>query len=404
MNVFKRSATIVGLREVSGNHAALTSLVLGRVAYAINWYNMAAIFSLLAIDLKQDVAGLGFVTAAFYVGIGVFQVPGGILAAKAGPRVTVIYGTTIASLAASLTAFAGNLAEVIALRFLVGAGMALVFAPGVILVTKFLRKGSEGFGVGTYNSAFYLGGAIGLSGWAVLAEGVGWRNSLLVSGSLGLLTSLLIVIFVPKDVVRPNFRINLHRLKQMLLDKWLIALSIALLGLGVGSTVVGNFMAYYLENVLHVGVGEAGTIASLAVLSALVTAPFSGRIFDRFGNAKWLLLMTGTLMVVGVAVAFLGTISSAIMSGILVGLSSGAGFTFGFAAAREANRFDPEYETLAVSWVNSVSLLGDFIPPLIFSYLTIQFGYSPAWLFLSLFALILIFPILFSESSAKKRQ
>lgn len=392
----------MGLHEGTVNRVALISLILGRVVYAVNWYSMAAVFSLVAVELKQDVSGLGFVTAAFFVGIGVFQVPGGILAAKAGPRLSVICGTTIASLAALLTGFAGNLAEITALRFFVGAGMALVFAPGVVLVTRFLRKGSEGLGVGIYNSAFSLGGAIALSGWAVLAVLVGWRNSLVMSGLLGLVTSLLLVICVPKDTLRSDFRIYPHRLRLILFDKWLIALSIALLGLGVGSTVVGNFMAYYLENVSHVGVGEAGTIASLAVVSAVLTAPFSGSIFDRFGNAKWLLLTTGALMAMGIGIAFFGTLYSAITSGILVGLASGAGFTFGFAAAREANRFDSEYETLAVSWVNSISLFGDFVPPLLFSYFAIQFSYSTAWLCLALLSFILIFPVLFSKPSTKE--
>jgi MFS family permease len=392
----------VGLREGQVNRVAVTSLILGRIVYAINWYNIAAVFSLIASELNQNVSGLGVVTAAFFVGIGVFQVPGGILAAKIGPRSTVIYGTTIASLAAILSGFASSLAEITALRFLVGAGMALVFAPGVVLVTRYLKKGSEGLGVGVYNAAFSLGGAIGLSGWAILAVVVGWRPSLVISGSFGLVTSLLLVVCVPRDSLRSDFKIDLNRLRFILFDKWLIALSIALLGLGVGTTVVGNFMAYYLENVSHVAVGEAGTIASLAVVLALVTAPFSGRIFDRFGNAKRLLLATGIVMAFGVGIAFFGTLYSSIISGILVGLSSGAGFTFGFAAAREANMFGPEYETLAVSWVNSISLFGDFAPPLLFSYFAIQFGYSVAWLCLAALSFILIIPVLLSKASQRR--
>ena len=391
-----------GLHEGKVNRVAVTSLVLGRIVYAINWYCIAAVFSLIAFDLKQNVSGLGFVTAAFYMGIGIFQVPGGILAAKIGPRSTVIYGTTIASLAALLSGFASNLAEIMVLRFLVGAGMAFVFAPGVILVTRYLEKGSEGLGVGVYNAAFYLGGTIGLSGWAILAVAVGWRISLVVSGSLGLATSLLLVVCVPKDNLRSDFKIDPNRLRLILSDRWLLALSISLLGLGVGTTVVGNFMAYYLENVSHVAVGEAGTIASLAVVLALVTAPFSGRIFDRFGNAKRLLLATGTIMAFGIGIAFFGTLYSSVISGILVGLSSGAGFTFGFAAAREANMFGPEYETLAVSWVNSISLFGDFVPPLLFSYFAIQFGYPFAWLCLATLSFILIVPVLLSKASQRR--
>jgi len=392
----------VCLNKNTINHAAITSLILGRIVYAINWFNMAAVFSFIASEFQQDVSGLGLVTATFYIGIGAFQVPGGILAAKIGPRLTVIYGTTIASLSALLTGFAGNLAEIAVLRFLVGAGMALVFAPAVILVTRFLRKGSEGLGVGIYNSAFSLGGAIGLLSWAVLAGSVGWRNSLIISGSLGLGTSVLLLFLTPNDSLRSNFKIDPYRLKLILSDKWLITLSIALLGLGVGSTVVGNFMAYYIETVSHVGVGEAGAIASLAVASALVTAPFSGRVYDKFGNVKWLLFATGAVMAFGVGIAFIGTLYSAIISCVLVGLASGAGFTFGFAAARETNRFGPEYETLAVSWVNGIALFGDFVPPLLFSYIAIGFGYGSAWLALALLAFVLILPIFFSKASTRQ--
>jgi MFS family permease len=392
----------MSMRRGAVNRAAVASLILGRVVYAVNWYSLAAVFSFTASELNQNVSGLGLVTATFFIGIGVFQVPGGILAAKIGPRRTAIYGTTIASLAALLTSFAGNLAEIAVLRFFVGLGMAFVFAPGVILMTRLLREGSEGLGVGLYNSAFSLGGALGLSGLAVLAAEVGWRNSLATVGLLGLFTSVLLWFLVPKDSQRSDFKVEPRHLRLVLLDKWLIVLSFGMLGLQVGSTVYSNFMAYYLESVAHMKVGEAGTIASLASLFALASAPFCGRLFDRYGNAKQLLLSSSVLMAFGVGVAFLGTVYSAILSGIMVGLASGAGFTFGFSAARAANRLDEEYETLAVSWVNSISLSGNFVPPLLYSYVVVQYGYSPAWLFMAVLAFVLIIPVLFSKVPRQK--
>jgi MFS family permease len=269
-------------------------------------------------------------------------------------------------------------------------------------MARFLREGSEGLGVGLYNAAFSLGGAVGLSGLAVLAAAVGWRASLVTGGLLGLFTSVLLWFLVPKDSRRLEFTVELRHLGLVLLDKWLIVLSIAMLGLQVGSTVYTKFMAYYLESVLNMNVAEAGTIASLALLFALASAPFSGRLYDRYGNAKRLLLVSGVLMAFGVGVAFLGTVYSAILSGVLVGLASGAGFTFGFSAARAANRLDKEYETLAVSWVNSISLFGNFIPPLLYSYLVIQYGYSPAWLYMAVLALALVIPVLFPKVPRQK--
>jgi MFS family permease len=385
------------------NRSAVASLILGRIIYAVNWYSLAAVFSFTASELNQNVSGLGLATATFFVGIGIFQVPGGIFAAKIGPRKTVIFGTTIASLAALLTGFASNLAEIAVLRFFVGMGMAFVFAPGVILMAKFLQKGSEGLGIGFYNSAFSLGGAVGLFGWAVLAAEIGWRNSLSMGGLLGLFTAVLMWFLVPEDNQRSNFTMELHHLKIILLDKWLIILSVATLGLQVGSTIYSSFTVYYLENAVHVSVGEAGTIASLASLFALASAPFAGRLFDRYDHTKRLLVASGSLMAIGVGAASFGTVYSAILAGVLVGLATGSGFTFAFSAAREANKLDKEYETLAVSWVNSISLFGDFVSPLLFSYLVIQYGYSPAWLYMAVLTFALIIPILFSKVSRQKQ-
>jgi MFS family permease len=388
----------------AGNRVAVVSLILGRIVYAVNWYSLAAVFTFTASELNQNVSGLGLATATFFVGIGIFQVPGGILAARIGPRLTATYGTAIASLAALLTGFAGNLVEIAVLRFFVGLGMAFVFAPGVTLMARFLREGAEGLGVGFYNSAFSLGAVIGLSGWAVLAAAVGWRISLVMGGLLGLFTSVLLWVLVPKDTQRPDFSMELRHLRLILLDKWLIVLSVAMLGLQAGSTVFGNFMAYYLESVVHVNVPEAGTIASLASIFALASAPFAGRLFDKSGNAKRLILASGVLMAVGVGLAFFGTIYSAILAGVLVGLASGTGFTFGFSAARAGNKLDKEYETLAVSWVNSISLFGDFVPPLLYSYFVLQYGYSPAWLYIAILTFTLMIPLLFPKVSLQKRE
>jgi MFS family permease len=385
------------------NRAAVASLILGRIVYAVNWYSLAAVFTFTASDLNQNVSGLALATATFFVGIGVFQVPGGILAAKIGPRLTATYGTAIASLAALLTGFAGNLVEIAILRFFVGLGMAFVFAPGVTLMAKFLREGSEGLGVGLYNSAFSLGAAIGLLGWAVLAAAVGWRISLITGGVLGLFTSVLLLVLVPEDSKRSDFSMELRHLRLVLLDRWLMVLSVVVLGFEAGSTVYSNFAAYYLESIIHVNVGEAGTIASLASIFAFASAPFAGRLFDRSGNAKRLLLASGILMAVGVGLAFFGTVYSTILSGILVGLGSGCGFTFGFSAARAANKLDKEYETLAVSWVNSISLFGDFVPPLLYSYFAIQYGYSLAWLYTAILAFMLMIPLLFQKVERQKR-
>ncbi len=66
--------------------------------------------------------------------------------------------------------------------------MAFFFGPSVVLISTYLGKGSDGLGIGILNSAHSLGGLVGLFGWIVVAQFVGWRISLIISGILGIMS------------------------------------------------------------------------------------------------------------------------------------------------------------------------------------------------------------------------
>ncbi|HYZ49655.1 MAG TPA: MFS transporter, partial [Nitrososphaeraceae archaeon] len=122
---------------------AVSSLLFARIIYAINWFNIASTFSHISSDFKQDISLLGLLTTSFLIGVGIFQVPGGILAAIEGSRRIAIYGITIASSAALLCSLSSNLQQIEILRFVVGLGMALFFGSSVTLITRYLGRGSE---------------------------------------------------------------------------------------------------------------------------------------------------------------------------------------------------------------------------------------------------------------------
>lgn len=376
------------------NRRAVASLCLARAVYAVNWYNVAAIFTLIALDFKENVAGLGFLTGSFYLGVGLFQVPGGIIAAKYGPHRTAVCGILASSCAALLTAFTVNFYETVLLRFLVGTGMALFFAPGVILIAKYFRKDSEGLGVGTFNSSFYVGGAIGLFGWAVLAEIIGWRPSLVISGTLGIATGIFLLVTVPRDTLREGFLIKWSELRKVLADKWLLLLTFELFGISAGQTTVTTFIVYYLEDSLKIRAALAGVVGGAGLLFSILSAPTMGRAYDRTKDARKLLFLAGLIMSLGVAIVAYRSIWTAFASAILVALSSGAAYTVAYAAARDVQITSREYETLAVSWVNSIQLLAGFFSPIAFSLIVLTFGYSEAWLVAALYTLALISIIL----------
>ena len=375
---------------------ATLCLLLARVVYTINWFNIASIFYLIASDFGTNIAILGIISASFLIGVGLFQVPAGIIAAKIGARKIAIYGIMIASSAALVTGLASDTAQIILLRFIVGIGMACFFGPSVILISRYLGKESEGLGIGLLNSSHALGGIVGLFGWAILAETLGWRGTVILSGGLGIATAIILSIALVRqeDEIQKEFRIKTSHVIDTLFNKSLIILGLTLLGFQAGSSMILTFSVFYFEDHLKIGPVEAGLIGSLSLVVALISSPLFGRIYDKFGNAKKLLFISGILS----AISMLGLTTNSLYvlaaSVIMTGFFLSAGFVIVYAKAKEINRSQPHYQTLAVSYVNGISLFGVFWVPVLFSFIVNGLGYEVAWLLGALVVILLVFPIL----------
>jgi MFS family permease len=375
---------------------ATLTLMVARIIYTINWFNIASIFYLIALDFREDIAMLGIITASFLIGVGLFQVPAGIIAAKHGPRKIAIYGIVIASSAALITGLASDTTQITILRFLIGIGMACFFGPSVILVSKYLGKESEGLGIGLLNSAHALGGILGLFGWVMLAEVMGWRITLVLSGGLGLVTAFMlsIALLMDEDRIQKEFRIKISEVLDTLFNKSLIILGLTLLGFQAGSSMILTFSVFYFVDHLRINPVNAGLIGSLSLIVALLSSPLFGRIYDKIGNAKKLLFISGILSAVSIAGVATDSLYIIIISVIITGFFLSAGFVIVYAKAKEVNKFQPHYQTLAVSFVNGVSLFGVFWIPVLFSFIVNGLGYEIAWLLGGLVVLLLVLPVL----------
>ena len=401
-------------------------MLFARIIYAINWFNIASIFSHIASDFKQDVTLLGLLTTSFLIGIGLFQVPGGILAAVQGSRKTAIYGITISSSAALLCGLSSQLQQIEVLRFVVGLGMALFFGSSVTLITRYFGRGSEGLAIASLNSAHSIGGIIGIFGWIVLTEVVEWRQSLLLSGGIGLISSIFLIAFLPKKqyyedkdqggqqkIKGKRFQINISDIRNVLFDKSLFAFGLILLGAQIAWGLSLTFIVFYLEDYIKVNSSTAGLIAGLGLISGVVSAPIFGKIYDNTRNIKKLLFVCGVAMSSGVAGIAIATTPSGIyiigLSNVLVGAFSAGVFTIAYTSTKESYRktriakqneenggttIARSYDTLAISWVNGLSLFGAFWVPVVFTYVVQHMGYAFAWLLGGIFSFLFILPSL----------
>src|SRR5918999_3904622 len=402
------------------NYFQIVSLLLARVFYSANWFNIASIFFLIAVDLRQDISMLGLVTASFIIGVGIFQVPAGILTAKYGASKIAVSGILTASFCALLTGISNDILQIAILRFVVGLGMACFFGPSVIMISKYLGKRSEGLGIGLINSAHAIGGIIGIFGWVMLAQLFGWRASLIIGGALGLVSGSVLVISAL--IARPRIKthdertpiqnvadsldvatkspdagdgVTLVGLRQTIFNRSLVILGLTLLSFQAGSSIILTFVVYYMVSSVKIDLALAGFIGSLNLIIALLFSPVFGHLYDRTKKAKNILIISGLAAATGVYGMSVPSLYVLIPSMIVSAVFLSAGFVIVYAEAKRTSNtqgLNRKYQTLAVSFVNGISLFGAFWIPILFSFSVDHIGFSNAWILGGLIVLIFILP------------
>jgi MFS family permease len=386
------------LVEETQDRLAVATVLGNRLFYSINWFSVPPIFYLMALDLHAQVSGLGLISSAFLVGIGLFQVPGAVLSARYGARMLCIVGMVLLSGSAILCAAVSSIDLIAVFRFFSGMGMALFFPPSISLMTRHSRAGRAGFVLGLNNAMASVGGGIGLFAWAIVGDSIGWRLSLALIGGLGLASTVFLFLLVPRDEPTRDFKLRLPDLRRILLDRWLLLVGCVLLAYNIGNTLDATFVEVYLHDSLGLSAGLAGGIGSLVIFSGLFTAPLAGHFHNRVVRVRLVLALAGLAIAIGVALASLATPAAVLASAVTVGLASGVGYTFAFGTAWHSSA-ERAQRAIALSWVNSIQLLFSFWAPYLFSFLVVGYGYQLAWLTGGLYTAVFIVPLALSRGA-----
>jgi len=373
------------------------SLLIARIIYAINWFNIGSLFPFISKEFNQDVSYLGQLSGFFLLGIGLFQIPGGLFATKFGSRRSAILGILLSSIAVIISSLTTQIAVFVILRFIVGLGMAFFFSAGVTLITTYLGKRSEGTGIGLLNSFQAIGGIIGIFGWILVAEVLGWRLSLIMSGILGVAIGLTMIFLLPVETqVRTTISISL--LRKLLFSRYLVSLGVILTATQLAWGLTVSFFVFYLIDRMKISPEFAGIISSIPLVVYVFTSPITGKIYDKSNNSKWLLLIFSIMLGISIMMNSLDNLTAVILSAIFVGFFATGGFTIIYAITRKIESTTltqgQEYATLNVSWINGISLMGISWVPVVFSLIINQAGYSIAWFIGGAITLILTIPIL----------
>ncbi|MDQ1472792.1 MAG: hypothetical protein QOJ99_4272, partial [Bryobacterales bacterium] len=175
-------------------HVRHVVLGLTVAAYMITYMDRVAISAAVPSIQKEfgfSVVTMGWILGAFRWAYSVFQIPGGWLGDRFGPRRALAAIVTWWSIFCTATIGMWNAPSMIVCRFLFGMGEAGAFPIATRSLSRWMLPSERGFAQGITHAGSRLGAAMTPALVAWLIVHYGWRTAFVAFGSLGVVWSVI---------------------------------------------------------------------------------------------------------------------------------------------------------------------------------------------------------------------
>lgn len=317
----KRFTGLPGDRADGAITGAMSMLIIMAVINFINYVDRS-IFGPLIPYLEMSVAdgGLGLspretglLGSAFMTVHSAASIPLGVLADRFLRKRIIAFGVTVWSVATAGAAFAKTFTHMFLARAAVGIGEAAYAPAATALISERFAPEHRARALGIFNLGMFIGGAVGLSAGAVIADRWGWRAAFLMVGPPGLLLALLVLWIAEKrkipgipvmqmdkpemtlDPSQPPPGADSHShatswrdMKMLLKSRSFLAVN----AIGILITYfVGALTLYavrYLETVHHLNPAEAGpTFGAISAIGGLLGVFTGSYLADKLTKRGW---------------------------------------------------------------------------------------------------------------------
>lgn len=280
--------------------------------------NISVAAELMISNLGLTQVQMGQVFTGFLVGYAIFQVPGGVLGDRFGPRITLGISALIWAAATVLTGlvpllFPGRLTiSFVALwviRFILGASEATTFPVGNRAVRNWMPPHLRALG----NSIMFTGTSIASAATAPLVSRVmtsfGWQTSFYVTAAPALVIGIVWLCLArdyPPQSASPtsveNVTANLAKAKplgKLLRERNVVLLIASYVSEGYVLFIFVFWMYIYLVERRGFSILRGGWIAALPWITALVLTPIGGIACDRVARRHGRLTGAKVVIMIG---------------------------------------------------------------------------------------------------------
>jgi MFS family permease len=174
-------------RPTRVRHVVLGLTVAAYLITYMDRVNIASAVPVIQKELGFSMVTVGWILSSFRWGYALFQVPGGWLGDRIGPRRALALIVTWWSLCTSATALAWSAASMAVFRFLFGVGEAGAFPIATRSLSRWILPSERGFAQGITHAGSRLGAALTPAIVVLLMAAYGWRIPFFLFGSVGLI-------------------------------------------------------------------------------------------------------------------------------------------------------------------------------------------------------------------------
>src|SRR6516164_3221210 len=200
MPVEKKHTEMVEMEGQQSRRSIGRWYILGLIClmYLITYLDRVNISTAAPVISKEfgfDKITMGVIFSAFVWAYALFQVPGGWLSDRFGPRPVLTTIVAYWSVMTALTAAATGAVSFVVMRFLFGIGEAGAFPGATRSMQLWYPREERGLVQGLTHSASRLGAAIAPPLVVFLMTNWGWRSAFYVCGAIGLVWSIRCAYF-----------------------------------------------------------------------------------------------------------------------------------------------------------------------------------------------------------------
>jgi MFS family permease len=363
--------------------SSLRTLIAISTAHWVSHFHMFVVpmlFPFLKARLGVGYIDLGLALTVFAVVSGLTQAPMGYLADRIGARKILLMGLTLGGFSLIMLGVHLSYSWLIASSVLLGFANSVYHPADYAILSAHMDEARMGRAFSIHTFAGFLGGAVAPAVVAGLVASVGGLGALIVTGAVGPLVALLLLVVGIPDARETDRDADGRRVPQPnIITPAIVVLTMFFMLLSLSNAGIGNFGVVALMS----GYGASFSSANIALTAFLgfsaigvLAGGFLADRTERHGQ------VAAACFAINAAIVFV-IATVALPSSLLIAAMASAGFLGGvIAPSRDMlvrNAAPPGAAGRAFGIVSTGFNIGGIISPLLFGWIMDQ--NLPHWVF-----------------------